>query len=123
MLLSLLLGAFLVTGGLLVRPRTHPDDVHVVGTVVRSWRGHALGRPAWRYEVEFRDAAGSVHRFFPAQGGREQRVGAAVPVVHRPHDPHRTARRVDGPDAWLHRLPLGAGAALLVSAAGPLLQR
>ena len=45
-----------------------------------------------------------------------------MPVAHRPHDPGGTARRLDGTNARLRRLPLLAGLALLVSAVLPLLQ-
>ena len=122
MLASLLVGVFAIAGGVLLRPRAHPDEVHVRGRVARTWSGHAFGSPERLYEVEFRDRSGAGHTFCPAAvGGRPQPLGGPVEVAYRPHDPVGTARRTDGPDRWLHLVPVAAGVALLVGSAASLL--
>lgn len=115
MLPLLAVGTIFVIGGALVRPRRRPDEVRAHGIVVESGPGHALGDPAWVCLVEFRDAAGAVHRFRPPlTTARRRAVGSVVAVAYSASDPAGTARKADGLDGSLHRVLIGVGAVLVV---------
>jgi hypothetical protein len=112
----LVVGAFFVIGGALVRPRPRPDEVRTRGTVVESGSGHALGDAAWVCTVEFQDADGAVRRFRPPlTSARRRPVGALVAVAYSPSDPAGTARKADGLDGSLHWVVMGIGAVLVVA--------
>lgn len=117
MIASLVVGAFFVVGGVLLRPRTRSGDLRTTGTVAQSWAGTALGDPAWLYTVEFRDAEGVLWRFRPPLTSLRQRsIGAQVQVAYSPDDPAATARKTDGLDGQLPWLVMGVGMALIAGA-------
>ena len=63
MIAALCVGAFFVTAGLLVRPRSRHDEVRTTGTASRSWFGWSGGQKTWLYTLAFRDSAGTVWRW------------------------------------------------------------
>jgi hypothetical protein len=106
----LVVGAFFVLAGVLIRPRPRPDEVQVHGWIAESWRGHSLGGPANLCTVAFRDGEGTVRRFRPPLSSmRPQVVGAPVEVAYSPSDPQGTARRTDGLDGRLHWVVMAVG--------------
>ena len=120
MVLPLLaVGAMFVIGGLLIRPRSRPDEVQTTGTVVESGSGYALGDPAWVCTIEFADADGTARRFEPPlTSARRRAVGTPVAVAYSPSDPAGTARKADGLDGALHWVVTGVGAVLILAGLG-----
>lgn len=113
MLAAVATGLFFVFGAWLVRPRPLADERRTRGQVATCEHGWSYGDRGWRYTVDFRDVAGTTHRFAPSlNGGRRKEVGSPVEVAYAAADPAGTARRTDGFDGTFHLWLGGVGVAL-----------